>query len=590
MTKKMIPVLCFLLSMMPGCQDTDHSSSADKSKPAVSIDHSDSTVKNSSWPLPPLISGDWETVSNEEAKQVLADLRPQLKGKDHAVSERVTQIRKLRLPFYPDGYLYEGNTTLETGERGLLTFVKSGKHIIALDGSGSTFHKFNRKAPLSLSSPDSAKAYLKFFCSALTAEFGRFAIVERLDEMRLSRNTLDSVRHELVSKIKPVEIQRNPKTTGAGKNAYEAKAFLSYGNTLFYDAFEIESDGSVVMKNDEPVVQNIPIEMERFAGPLRLGIKAKNNETISEGDAGTHYNLGLDAYNKKDYKEALKQFRLAANQGHAKAQNNLGVMYDNGQGVPQDYKEAAKWFRLAADQGYARAQRNLGIMYESGRGMPEDYGEAGKWYRKAADQGDAEAQFYLGQFYDEGQGVPKNDSEAVKWYRKAADQGYAPAQLKNKHITPQTNNVPTVPSDNIKSQALKFLDEKIISIKKEKAENEKEQGKIKQDLTIINKKITKYNQELTQNNQEIAKGKKNIAELRFKLGVNALELKNYKEAVKQFQLAADQGHAKAQFNLGVMYAKGEGVPRDDREAVKWYRKAADQGDADAKKALTMFNE
>ena len=43
------------------------------------------------------------------------------------------------------------------------------------------------------------------------------------------------------------------------------------------------------------------------------------------------------------------------------------VMYDNGKGVPQDYAEAVKWYRLAAEQGYARAQYNLGLMYDNGK-------------------------------------------------------------------------------------------------------------------------------------------------------------------------------------------------------------------------------
>ena len=53
------------------------------------------------------------------------------------------------------------------------------------------------------------------------------------------------------------------------------------------------------------------------------------------------------------------------------------------------------------------------------------------------------------------------------------------------------------------------------------------------------------------------------------------------EAVKWYRKAAEQGYAKAQYNLGVMYGKGEGVAEDDREAVKWYRKAAEQGIARA---------
>ena len=105
---------------------------------------------------------------------------------------------------------------------------------------------------------------------------------------------------------------------------------------------------------------------------------------------------GAAAYKSGDYAKAVKMFRLAADQGIAPAQSNLGIMYAEGQGVPQDYSEAVKWYRLAADQGDATAQSNLGLMYAEGRGVTQDYAEAVKWYRLAADQGHAGAQFSLG--------------------------------------------------------------------------------------------------------------------------------------------------------------------------------------------------
>jgi len=52
---------------------------------------------------------------------------------------------------------------------------------------------------------------------------------------------------------------------------------------------------------------------------------------------------------------------------------------------------------------------------------------------------------------------------------------------------------------------------------------------------------------------------------------------SYKEAVWWYRKAADQGYMAAQTNLGAMYHNGHGVPRDYGEAVKWYRKAAEQG-------------
>ena len=62
-------------------------------------------------------------------------------------------------------------------------------------------------------------------------------------------------------------------------------------------------------------------------------------------------------------------------------------MYDNGQGVPEDDKEAVKWYRLAAEQGYAKAQDNLGIMYATGEGVPKDNVIAYVWLNLARANG-----------------------------------------------------------------------------------------------------------------------------------------------------------------------------------------------------------
>jgi TPR repeat protein len=137
---------------------------------------------------------------------------------------------------------------------------------------------------------------------------------------------------------------------------------------------------------------------------------------------------GLSAYLQGDYAKALKEWQPLAEQGDADAQFSLGVMYANGQGVPQDDKEALNWYRKAAEQGVAGAQFNLGLMYKNGQGVPQDYKEAANWYRKAAEQGVAGAQNNLGRMYAFGQGVPKDHKEAANWYRKAAEQGHAGAQ------------------------------------------------------------------------------------------------------------------------------------------------------------------
>lgn len=64
------------------------------------------------------------------------------------------------------------------------------------------------------------------------------------------------------------------------------------------------------------------------------------------------------------------------------AQNNLGQMYKNGQGVTQDYAEAMKWYLKAAEQGDAEAQRSSGSMYAQGLSIKQDYAEALNWARR----------------------------------------------------------------------------------------------------------------------------------------------------------------------------------------------------------------
>ena len=112
--------------------------------------------------------------------------------------------------------------------------------------------------------------------------------------------------------------------------------------------------------------------------------------------AGQTFDEAVAAYGRGDYATAMRGFRVHADQGDAVAQFGLGVMYDDGEGVPEDDAEAVKWYRKAAEQELAAAQYNLGVMYDDGEGVPENDAEAVKWYRRAADQGFAAAQNKLG--------------------------------------------------------------------------------------------------------------------------------------------------------------------------------------------------
>ena len=135
------------------------------------------------------------------------------------------------------------------------------------------------------------------------------------------------------------------------------------------------------------------------------------------------FDEGLAAYKRGDYATALREFRTLAQQGEAKGQNGLGVMYARGQGVAQDDVEAVKWYRKSAEQGYASAQNNLGFMYSKGQGVAQDEAEAVKWHRKAAEQGHASAQYNLGVMYVTARDVTRDYIQAHMWLALAASLG-----------------------------------------------------------------------------------------------------------------------------------------------------------------------
>jgi TPR repeat protein len=121
------------------------------------------------------------------------------------------------------------------------------------------------------------------------------------------------------------------------------------------------------------------------------------------------------AYKHGDYATVLKLLKPLAEQGDAKAQADLGVMYLDGKGVPPDYAEAAKWLRKADEQGYAPALADLQTLYEYGKGN----GNLGAVAKPLAEQGNAHAQNDLGIAYANGEeGVPDH-AEAMKWFRLA---------------------------------------------------------------------------------------------------------------------------------------------------------------------------
>ncbi|MBC8286952.1 MAG: sel1 repeat family protein [Nitrospinae bacterium] len=401
-----------------------------------------------------------------------------------------------------------------------------------------------------------------------------------------------------------------------------------------------------IVKLEELVEKNVPQALKGLIDDAEkgiaeaqytLGVMYANGQGVSQNHkeaakwyglaAAQGYTAKTNIYNlaKKNVPQALKVLMGDAEKGIVDAQYTLGMMYANGQGVPQDYKEAVKWYKLAANRGsrqaktkiydlavksipqalqaliddaengVAEAQINLAIMREFGLVVSQDNQEALKWYQLIAEKeyhqagtdvlksaiqkdpeevekiildankGIAKAQYTLGMMYANGQGVPQDQKEARKFYRLAAKQGY---QAKINIYNLAKKNVP---------QALKVLID------------DAEKGIVDAQSTLG--MMYANGQGVPQDHKEAFKWYRLVAEQGTALEETTedkLKKKNIPQALKFLTNDAENGVVDAQIDLGVMYANGQYVPQDDRQSAKWYRLAAENGDSRAQIILSVM--
>src|SRR5262249_21230285 len=123
--------------------------------------------------------------------------------------------------------------------------------------------------------------------------------------------------------------------------------------------------------------------------PPAAGVTTAGSPHAPDSAASTTQALsnGIEAERRKDYLSAMRWYRIAADQGDARAQDAVGHLYVHGWGVSANYPEAMRWYKMAAGQGNVSAQTDIGLLYFNGLGIPRDHAEAMRWYRLAADQG-----------------------------------------------------------------------------------------------------------------------------------------------------------------------------------------------------------
>ena len=230
--------------------------------------------------------------------------------------------------------------------------------------------------------------------------------------------------------------------------------------------------------------------------------------------------------------------------------------------------------------------------YEKGirQYKPDDVAAAVRELKPLAEQGNAEAQFNLGSLYYQGWGVPQDYKEAVKWLRKAAEQGHVFSQ----------STLGTVYAEGVQGGVEKDYPQALMWFIFAAAQGDMEAMGFRDTLAnrMTPAQITEaqklarefrpqdvYAKSLKESKAFAEQG--DIA-AQFKLGLIYYKgqgvRSDYQEALNWFKKAALQGHVLSQYNAGYMNEKGEGTPQDYIEAAKYYRQAAEQGNQ-----LAQFN-
>jgi TPR repeat protein len=148
------------------------------------------------------------------------------------------------------------------------------------------------------------------------------------------------------------------------------------------------------------------------------------------GLASADFQSAMRAIERGHYATAERALRKPAALGEARAQNNLGYLYEHGLGVTQNYVEARNWYSKAAAGGLAEAKFNLATLYHHGRGISQNAELAAPLFSSAAQSGYAEAEYMVGEYHRTGMGGLKKDGAvALAWFLRASRKGHSGAQL-----------------------------------------------------------------------------------------------------------------------------------------------------------------
>ncbi len=332
--------------------------------------------------------------------------------------------------------------------------------------------------------------------------------------------------------------------------------------------------------------------------------------------------IARQALDNRDYESAFDSFYSLAVDGDATAQYQLGLLYYQGLGVEQNYDEAAHWYRSAGEQGNAHAQYSLGNMYLMGEGVSQDDARAIAWYEKAAAQGHDAAMHNVNNLKrvtsaksasaDEIEKALEHEqlegaaAETEVASEDKPEKGFFKRLFGKKDRTEETvedeNTVavvqgplPELLPDTEENETAEVKEKKkgffgrLFGKKEDEDSEEMENEDLAASSSEQMQSTTTFDA-VNEPEQSIEEALAAVDEyekgLAYSFGDGVPQ--DNKAAFDAFLRAAELGHTPAQYKTGVAYAYGEGVDKDPQQAVYWYRKAAEKGYALAQRNLGVM--
>lgn len=167
--------------------------------------------------------------------------------------------------------------------------------------------------------------------------------------------------------------------------------------------------------------------MNRIASFLLFTWACLLSAGIALADAAKDYNLGVDAYEAKQYDKALRHYLAACDAKLPEACYMAAGIYSQGQGVPANPDKAFHYLRLACVGGHAAACFNVAVLYMRAEGVKEDGREAFRYFSRACELNNADGCFQVGMAYENHIGVDYNADKMRAAYLKACDMKHGAA-------------------------------------------------------------------------------------------------------------------------------------------------------------------